>query len=34
MAAILREDPTPDGRAYAYGYRRKLSDLFLVEGLK
>lgn len=26
--------PTPDGRAYIYGYRRTLSDLFLVEGLK
>ena len=26
--------PTPDGRAYAYGYRRLLSDLYLVEGLK
>jgi len=23
-----------DGRAYAYGYRRLLSDLYLVEGLK
>ncbi|MFI5184507.1 MAG: hypothetical protein ACHQNV_08920, partial [Vicinamibacteria bacterium] len=26
--------PTPDGRAYIYEYRRTLSDLFLVEGLK
>jgi Tol biopolymer transport system component/predicted Ser/Thr protein kinase len=26
--------PTPDGKAYAYGYRRLLSDLYLVEGLK
>jgi hypothetical protein len=26
--------PAPDGVAYAYGYRRLLSDLYLVEGLK
>jgi eukaryotic-like serine/threonine-protein kinase len=26
--------PSPDGTAYAYGYRRLLSDLYLVEGLK
>jgi Tol biopolymer transport system component len=26
--------PTPDGRTYVYGYRRLLSDLYLVEGLK
>jgi serine/threonine protein kinase/Tol biopolymer transport system component len=26
--------PTPDGRAYVYGYRRLLSDLYLVEGLQ
>ena len=26
--------PTPGGKAYAYGYRRLLSDLYLVEGLK
>jgi WD40 repeat protein len=25
---------TPDGRAYAYNYRRFLDDLYLVEGLK
>jgi len=25
---------TPDGRGYVYGYRRILSDLYLVEGLK
>jgi len=25
---------TPDGRYYAYGYTRTLSDLFLVEGLR
>jgi hypothetical protein len=26
--------PTPDGKAYVYGYRRMLSDLYLVDGLK
>jgi hypothetical protein len=26
--------PTPDGRAYLYGYRRVLADLFLVTNLK
>jgi hypothetical protein len=30
MGAVL----TPDGRYYAYGYARTLSDLFLVEGLR
>ena len=25
---------TPDGKSYVYGYRRILSDLYLVEGLK
>jgi eukaryotic-like serine/threonine-protein kinase len=25
---------TPDGKAYAYSYRRELSDLFLVEGVR
>lgn len=25
---------TSDGRSYVYGYRRTLSDLYLVEGLK
>ena len=25
--------PTPDGKSYVYGYRRLLSDLYLVEGL-
>jgi hypothetical protein len=30
LAAAL----TPDGRYYAYGYFRTLSDLFLVEGLR
>ncbi len=26
--------PTPDGTSYVYGYRRLLSDLYLVEGLQ
>jgi len=26
--------PTPDGKSYVYGYRRLLSDLYLVEGLQ
>ena len=26
--------PAPDGKAYVYGYRRLLSDLYLVEGLQ
>ncbi|HTT19018.1 MAG TPA: protein kinase [Candidatus Sulfotelmatobacter sp.] len=26
--------PTPDGKGYVYGYRRLLSDLYLVEGLQ
>jgi serine/threonine protein kinase/Tol biopolymer transport system component len=26
--------PTPDGSSYVYGYRRLLSDLYLVEGLQ
>ncbi len=26
--------PAPDGKSYVYGYRRLLSDLYLVEGLK
>jgi hypothetical protein len=25
---------TPDGKSYAYGYRRIFSDLYLIEGLK
>jgi Tol biopolymer transport system component len=25
---------TPDGKAYVYGFQRRLSDLYLVEGLK
>ena len=25
---------TPDGQTYAYGYRRYLSDLFVVTGLR
>jgi len=24
----------PDGKSYMYGYRRYLSDLYLVEGLR
>src|SRR5262249_19075310 len=31
MAPVM---PTPDGSAYAYGYSRTLSDLYVVEGLK
>ena len=26
--------PTPDGKYYVYGYRRMLSDLYVVDGLK
>jgi hypothetical protein len=26
--------PSADGKAYVYGYRRMLSDLYLVDGLK
>jgi len=26
--------PTPDGKSYVYGYRRLLSDLYLVEGFQ
>jgi len=26
--------PTPDGKSYVYGYRRMLSDLYVVDGLK
>jgi hypothetical protein len=25
---------TPDGKNYVYGFQRRLSDLYLVEGLK
>jgi len=25
---------TPDGKSYVYGFQRRLSDLYLVEGLK
>jgi hypothetical protein len=25
---------TPNGRFYAFGYRRLLSDLYLIEGLR
>ena len=31
---IYRVCITPDGRAYAYSYRRVLSELYVVEGLK
>jgi Tol biopolymer transport system component len=33
-AAILRILLTPDGKSYAYGVMRQLSQLYLVEGLK
>jgi Tol biopolymer transport system component len=26
--------PTPDGQSYSYSYRRNLSELYLVDGLK
>ena len=25
---------TPDGKSFAFNYRRRISELFLVEGLK
>jgi len=31
---LIQTTLTPDGRYYAYGYLRELSDLFLVEGLR
>jgi hypothetical protein len=31
LAPILR---TPDGKSYVYSYRRELSELYLVDGLK
>jgi hypothetical protein len=34
MAGILSFAMTPDGGALAYNYVRKLSDLYLIEGLK
>ena len=36
-AGVLAISPiliTPDGKSYAYSYRRLLDDLFLVTGLK
>jgi Tol biopolymer transport system component len=34
IASIAPVLPTPDGRAYVYGYFRTLSDLYLAQGLK
>jgi Tol biopolymer transport system component len=34
IASIAPILPTPDGRAYVYGYFRTLSDLYLAQGLK
>jgi len=34
VSSVLEFRVTPDGRSYAYSYRRILSDLYLVEGLK
>jgi Tol biopolymer transport system component len=34
MISVDRVSLTPDGRSYAYSYRRHLSDLYVVEGLK
>ncbi len=31
LAPILH---TPDGKSYVYSYRRELSELYLVDGLK
>jgi hypothetical protein len=33
-ALFVGRTVTPDGRHYAYGYERALSDLFLVERLR
>ena len=36
-AGVIRISPvilTPDLKAYAYSYRRTLSDLYVVEGLR
>ena len=30
---IMPVHVTPDGKTYAYGYRRQLSDLYIVTGL-
>jgi hypothetical protein len=32
--SILNFSVTPSGSAYCYSYRRKLSDLYLVDGLR
>lgn len=34
LAVLCLPHPTPDGKAYVYGYRRMLSDLYVVDGLK
>ena len=37
LSGVLAVGPvllTPDGRAYVYGYRRTLSDLYAVSGLR
>jgi eukaryotic-like serine/threonine-protein kinase len=34
VLSVTKAAVTPDGRAYAYSYRRVLSDLYLVEGLR
>ena len=34
VVAIPRVLMTPDGKSYVYNYRRKLSELYLAEGLK
>jgi eukaryotic-like serine/threonine-protein kinase len=34
MVAITKVDLTPDGRYYAYSYRRILSELYVVDGLR
>jgi Tol biopolymer transport system component len=34
VLSVTKAAVTPDGRSYAYSYRRVLSDLYLVEGLR
>ncbi len=34
VTSIFAAQLTADGRGYAYGYRRVLSDLYLVDGLR
>lgn len=34
LVSITKVDLTPDARAYAYSYRRILSDLYVVDGLR